>query len=140
MPMVFSATALSMPALVASRPTSSSIFAPSPTTGMDRSPLVNLILIACDVKYKRPTPNGMILIRRVLQQCKTWCRFTLTCCAAFPIFSLNGRKKVSEAAHTEVGEYSCVRRERFQSVGRMRYDCHPNLPMRAKRRCDGDFR
>jgi hypothetical protein len=36
-------------------------------------------------------------------------------------------EKSMRSVHAVVGEYSCVRRERFHSEARMRYDCQPNL-------------
>jgi hypothetical protein len=48
----------------------------------------------------------------------------LRCVPAF--FSLRSEKSM-RSGDVEVGEYSYVRRERFQSEARIRYDCQPNL-------------
>jgi hypothetical protein len=53
--------------------------------------------------------------------------FTPAYCGAFSI-SPPKVGKSKRNANDEVGERSRLRRRRFHSAGRMRYDCQPNLP------------
>jgi hypothetical protein len=77
------------PAAQSTRP----YFAPSPTGRLiGRLPENDLERLRSEIQATHPI--GVILIRRVLQQCKTQSRFTLSCRAAFSLFSPERRKKV----------------------------------------------
>src|ERR1700733_1662669 len=72
-PMVFSATAFSMPAFTASRPISSSIL-PRLDRLLCRILDCEFILILCETNYKRSAPwkaRFSFIAREVLQQCKS---------------------------------------------------------------------
>src|SRR3954467_1236832 len=114
MPMVFSATALSMPALAASRPTSSSIFAPSPTSRLiGRLLKIDLERLRSEIQATHPQPDDFDSPSvAAMQDLVPIHAYLLRCVPAF--FSLRSEKSM-RSRDVEAGEYSYVRRERFQS-------------------------